>query len=76
LREAIARKTKNGPQEVDMFHWFSRSSLEYIGQGGLDYSFEDFNDNSSPNEYARAVKEFGFVLSFICVSLLDGAGNW
>jgi hypothetical protein len=72
----MARKTKDGPQEIDMLHWLSRTALELIGQGGLGYSFEDFSDNGSQNEYTRAVQEFGFVLSFISVGPPDGAGIW
>jgi len=69
FRGAIAKKTKDGPQELDMLHWLSRVALEYIGQGGLGYSFEDFDDNGSPNEYTRAVKEFGMTLFSLGVYL-------
>jgi hypothetical protein len=35
---------------------FSKTALELIGQGGLGYSFDTFND-SSQNQYAQAIKK-------------------
>jgi hypothetical protein len=39
-----------------MLDWVSRNALEYIGQGGLGYSFDAFAMDDS-NEYTRAVKD-------------------
>lgn len=55
LRDAIALKLKGGPQDIDIFHWTSRTALELIGQAGLGYSFDDLNDEQ-PNKYSEAVK--------------------
>lgn len=46
--------------------WMSRTALELIGQSGLGYSFETFEDEN-PNEYTSALKEFLCVNSLICV---------
>ena len=35
LRDAIASRIKNGPQEIDVLHWTTRTALELIGQSGL-----------------------------------------
>jgi hypothetical protein len=35
LRDAIALKLKDGPQDIDILHWTSRVALELIGQSGL-----------------------------------------
>ena len=37
--------------------WFSRAALEYIGQGGMGYSF-DALDTTKKNVYGDAVKMF------------------
>ena len=29
----------NGPQEIDIAEWMSKTALELIGQAGLGYSF-------------------------------------
>jgi hypothetical protein len=42
----------------------SRAALEYIGQGGLGYAFETFDENT-PNEYSMAVKGLLYVCSSI-----------
>jgi len=57
----IAKKVENGPQEIDMLHWMSRAALEYIGQGGLGYSFRNLDDEGEPNEYSHAVRDFTYV---------------
>lgn len=35
--------------------WVSRAALEYVGQGGLGYSF-DALDESQTNTYSEAIK--------------------
>ena len=40
--------------------WISRASLEFIGQGGLGYSF-DALDKTKVNKYIEAVKMFEYV---------------
>jgi len=35
LRNAIASRVKDGPQEIDILHWTTRTALELIGQSGL-----------------------------------------
>ncbi|CCL99751.1 uncharacterized protein FIBRA_01773 [Fibroporia radiculosa] len=56
LRDAISTQVKNGPEEVDILNWMSRTSLELIGQGGLGYSFDPLTENVQ-NEYGNAVKD-------------------
>lgn len=40
-----------------MLDWMSRSALEYIGQGGLGYSFDSL-DEGKKNEYRESFKDF------------------
>lgn len=55
LRDAIASKVEDSSQEVDIFHWTSRSALEIIGRAGLGHSFDKFDDGP-PDEYSVATK--------------------
>ena len=39
--------------------WMSRAALEYIGQGGLGYSFDALDENKT-NKYSEVVREFRY----------------
>ena len=56
LRGELKKVVGKGDSDTDMADWMSRAALEFIGEGGLGYSF---NNIASPlsNEYARAVKQ-------------------
>ncbi|THH06777.1 hypothetical protein EW145_g3848 [Phellinidium pouzarii] len=58
LREAIANDIRNNEEHIDIMGWVSRSSLEYIGQGGLGYSFSSFDVSKKANSYSEALKMF------------------
>ncbi|KAH7907754.1 cytochrome P450 [Hygrophoropsis aurantiaca] len=55
LQDAIVDKLKNGPQEIEMLEWFTRTALELVGQSGLGYSFDSLKEGSA-NPYSAAVK--------------------
>ncbi len=55
-------KVQNGEQEINVMRWMSRAALEYIGQGGLGYSFDALNENKI-NRYNEAIRMLVFVLS-------------
>ena len=60
---------ENGARELNVITWISRAALEYIGQGGMGYSFEAL-DESKTSEYNDAVAELLYVyfsLAFICI---------
>ncbi|KZP14916.1 cytochrome P450 [Athelia psychrophila] len=57
LRDAILSRVTAGPQEIDMLHWFGRTALEFVGQSGLGYSFDNLDDGP-PHPYALSVKSF------------------
>lgn len=59
VRDAIIKELhQNGEsQEVDLMQLLSRTALELIGQAGLGYSFENFEDETSRSEYTRSVKD-------------------
>jgi hypothetical protein len=60
--ETLSSFVDDGPKVLDIHHWMSQTSLEYIGQGGLGYSFNGFRTDSK-NEYSSAVKELMYALS-------------
>ncbi|KAI0628771.1 cytochrome P450 [Trametes polyzona] len=57
LREAIAARVQDGPQELDMLNWMGRTALELIGQGGLGHSFDPLVKDVA-DEYAESVKAY------------------
>lgn len=59
LRDSIAKKVSNGPQEIDMVSWMGRTTLELIGQSGFGYSFDTLAENVTPNPYSAAMKSLG-----------------
>ncbi|KAH8119663.1 cytochrome P450 [Phellopilus nigrolimitatus] len=58
FRDVIARQVRSGAEEINVMKWMSRAALEYIGQGGLGYTFEALDD-SVPNKYSEAIKLLG-----------------
>ena len=55
LRDNLTKNIKAGQEEFNMLDWMSRAALEYIGQGGLGYSF-DALDRTKANAYADSIK--------------------
>lgn len=58
LRDVLAKKVYSGEEELDMSMWMGRAAMEYIGQGGMGYSF-DALDESKTNSYHEATEKFG-----------------
>ncbi|TDL16039.1 cytochrome P450 [Rickenella mellea] len=56
LCDALAKKASGADATVNMLDWMSRVSLELVGQAGMGYSFEVF-DEQAQNEYAYCVRE-------------------
>ncbi|KAF8183371.1 cytochrome P450 [Pholiota molesta] len=57
LRDTIAQKVKDGPQEVEVMSWMTRTALELIGQSGLGYSFDPLTEDGKQHPYSKAVKQ-------------------
>jgi cytochrome P450 len=57
VRGVLCKIVSDGPQEINMLHWFSRTALESIGQAGLGYSFENFESETATSAYARAIND-------------------
>lgn len=60
LRDVLAKKVRSGEEELDMCIWMGRAAMEYIGQGGMGYSFDSL-DETKTNKYHEAAKSFGWV---------------
>jgi cytochrome P450 len=58
VRDVISEQLADGPQEMDMLLWVSRTALELVGVAGLGYSFESFDGHAPPSTYTKAVKGF------------------
>ncbi|KAA1472336.1 cytochrome P450 [Dentipellis sp. KUC8613] len=73
VRDLLAKKVGEGKAELDVMTWMARLSLELIGQGGLGYSFDALNEDSS-NAYGAAVK--ALVPALTEVALLHQSCPW
>ncbi|KAJ2922915.1 hypothetical protein H1R20_g14187, partial [Candolleomyces eurysporus] len=57
LRDSILRQVSNGPREIDMLSWMTRTALELIGQSGLGYSFDPLTEDGQEHPFSTSVKE-------------------
>ncbi|KAI5123118.1 hypothetical protein M0805_001474 [Coniferiporia weirii] len=62
LRDGLAGDVRDKKEYVDVMSWVSRAALEYIGQGGLGYSFSAL-DMKKSDSYSDALKMFFPLLS-------------
>ncbi|KAH8107332.1 cytochrome P450, partial [Phellopilus nigrolimitatus] len=56
LQTVLEREVSKGKEHINVMMWVSRAALEYIGQGGLGYSF-DALDEQENNKYSEAMKK-------------------
>ncbi|KAI0791323.1 cytochrome P450 [Abortiporus biennis] len=56
VRETLTKEVSQGPKEVDMLDWMTRTALELVGQGGFGYSFDSLEDDT-PNQFAETLKD-------------------
>ncbi|KAJ7773086.1 cytochrome P450 [Mycena metata] len=61
LQGVLESKVQNGPQEVDMLLWMTRTALELVGQAGLGHSFDSLVDDTIP-PYIQSIKAFGITM--------------
>ena len=47
-----------------MLSWLNRTALEFIGQGGMGYSFDPLTEDAAPHPYGTAVKLLAYVYFF------------
>ncbi|KAF9474249.1 cytochrome P450 [Pholiota conissans] len=56
LEAAFTQRVKNGPQEIEILSWMTRTALELIAQSGLGYSFDPLTEDAVPHPYSPSVK--------------------
>ena len=58
MNAAIAKRVPaDGTAELDVNGWMARMTLEMLGQAGLGYSFDNFDEDST-DEYGEAIKMY------------------
>ncbi|PPQ63163.1 hypothetical protein CVT24_005803 [Panaeolus cyanescens] len=57
LRNTLLQIAKDGPKEVDLMDWMTRTALELIGQSGLGFTFDTLAEGSQPHPYGIASKQ-------------------
>ncbi|KAH8114780.1 cytochrome P450 [Phellopilus nigrolimitatus] len=57
LQTVLEREVSKEREHIDVMKWMSRAALEYIGQGGLGYSFDALNDKET-DKYSEAMKTY------------------
>jgi len=62
LRKALSTQLQQGPKEIEMLQWLSRTALEIIGQGGLGHTFDSL-EQPEPNPMADAIKSIPLLIS-------------
>ncbi|TDL14897.1 hypothetical protein BD410DRAFT_857216, partial [Rickenella mellea] len=45
------------PMEIDMSHWGTRVSLEFVGQGAMGFSLDSLAIDAKPNLYGEDLKQ-------------------
>lgn len=56
---------EDGPRELDILIWMSRTSLELIGQAGIGITFDDLQENTEPSQYLRNAKSLMYAICFL-----------
>ncbi|KLO10339.1 cytochrome P450 [Schizopora paradoxa] len=76
LRDVFAEHIKSNNGVVDVFNWLSLTALEFIGRGGLGYSFDALN-LLKKNEYNDHIKQAIATMTtlFPVISLLPMVGQ-
>lgn len=74
MQRAIGERIGDEAREVDIDGWMARTTLEMLGQAGLGYSFDNFQEDSA-DHFGESLKNFlyvaSFQLSFACAKPLN-----
>ncbi|KAI9066921.1 cytochrome P450 [Trametes sanguinea] len=57
LCNALEARVGDAGREIDVNGWMARTTLEMLGQAGLGYSFDNFDDDAT-DAYGEALKTF------------------
>lgn len=59
MKSTIADLLRNGPAELDLLTWMSRTALELVGQGGMGYSFDSLGE--TPEKHGELLRDLVYV---------------
>ena len=59
MKNTIAYLLRNGPAELDILTWMSRTALELVGQGGMGHSFDSLNE--APEKHGELMRDLVYV---------------
>ncbi|EAU84602.2 hypothetical protein CC1G_00121 [Coprinopsis cinerea okayama7 len=81
LRDSFSKLVKDGPSEIDIASWMTRTALELIGQSGLGTSFDSLQQGAAEHPFAASLKGLMQGLSvipfwrFVVLPKFDGIGS-
>ncbi|KAF9532497.1 cytochrome P450 [Crepidotus variabilis] len=64
-KATFAKKVEDGPQEIDVLAWSTRTALELIAQSGLGTSFDPLTEDATIHPYVDAAKRIILVVGSI-----------
>ncbi|KAF9230506.1 cytochrome P450 [Melanogaster broomeanus] len=67
--QEVSTTVKDGPRDIDMLEWFTRTALELIGQSGLGHSFDSLK-GATANPYSKALKNLLLAAQSLHLNLL------
>ncbi|KAJ2930402.1 hypothetical protein H1R20_g6713, partial [Candolleomyces eurysporus] len=56
LRDVLIRKTSEGPLEIELMSWLTRTSFEIIAQCGFGTSFDKITEDHSEHPFVKSAK--------------------
>ena len=59
MKSTIAYLLRDGPAELDILTWMSRTALELVGQGGMGYSFDSLKE--APEKHGELMRDLVYV---------------
>ena len=72
----MAKRLGDNGAIIDINGWMARTTLEMLGQAGLGYSFDNFEDDST-DSYGESLKNFLYVplVYILCFTVNNPASS-
>ncbi|RPD55361.1 cytochrome P450 [Lentinus tigrinus ALCF2SS1-7] len=55
MKSTVTNLLRDGPAELDVLTWMSRTALELVGQGGMGHSFDSLNEK--PEKHGELMRD-------------------
>ncbi|KAJ2915621.1 hypothetical protein MD484_g4782, partial [Candolleomyces efflorescens] len=59
LQEVFFHKTSDGPQEIEVLSWLTRTAFEIVAQSGFGTSFDPITESHPEHRYVQSTKLLG-----------------